>query len=79
MQVSFVRSPELRVPLRALAVAGSPPIVPRSSWGADETIRRNGPQYAATVRLAIVHHTAGPNDYSPAQAAAIMRASRCTT
>ncbi len=73
MKVSFVRSPELRVPLRALSVAGSPPIVPRSGWGADETIRRNGPQYAATVRLAIVHHTAGPNDYSPAQAAAIMR------
>ena len=50
-----------------------PPIVPRSGWGADETLRRHAPQYADTVRLAIVHHTAGPNDYSPAQAAAIMR------
>ena len=49
-------------------------IVPRSAWGADESIRRNAA--AATppaVRFAIVHHTAGPNDYSPAQAAAIMR------
>jgi hypothetical protein len=73
LQTSFVHSPELRIPLRSLATAGAPPIVPRSGWGADETLRRHGPQYADTVQLAIVHHTAGPNDYSPAQAAAIMR------
>ena len=73
LRASFVRSPEVRIPLRAIASAGAPAIVPRSGWGADESIRRNAPQYASSVRLAIVHHTAGPNDYSPAQAAAIMR------
>lgn len=73
LRASFVRSPELKIPLRAVAAAGSPPIVPRSAWGADESIRRNEPQYASSLRFAIVHHTAGPNSYSPAEAAAIMR------
>lgn len=73
LRASFVRSPESRIPLRAVAAAGAPAIVPRSAWGADESIRRNQPAYAASVQFAIVHHTAGPNSYSPAQAAAIMR------
>ena len=73
LRASFVRSPEQKIPLRTVAVAGSPAIVPRSAWGADESIRRNAPGYAPAVRFAIVHHTAGPNDYSPSQAAAIMR------
>jgi hypothetical protein len=73
LRASFVRSPEQKIPLRALTVAGAPAIVPRSAWGADETIRRGTPDYAPSVRFAIVHHTAGPNDYSPSQAAAIMR------
>lgn len=73
LRASFVRSPERRIPLRVIAVAGSPAIVPRSAWGADESIRRNGPEYAPSIRFAVVHHTAGPNDYSPSQAAAIMR------
>ena len=73
LRAALVRSPEQMIPLRALTVAGAPPIVPRSAWGADETIRRGTPDYASSVRFAIVHHTAGPNDYSPSQAAAIMR------
>jgi hypothetical protein len=73
LRVSFVRSPELKIPLRAVSVAGAPPIVPRSAWGADESIRRNEPAYASSVGFTIVHHTAGPNSYSPAEAAAIMR------
>ena len=74
LRASFVRSPELRIPLRAVASAGSPPIVSRSAWGADESIRKGAPPYAPAIRFASVHHTAGPNSYSPAQAAAIMRA-----
>lgn len=73
LRASFVRSPEQMIPLRSLAVAGAPAIVPRSSWGANESIRRGTPDYATSVRFAIVHHTAGSNDYSPSQAAAIMR------
>ncbi len=53
--------------------AGSPAIVSRSGWGADEEIVRAKPNYAPAVRLLIVHHTAGANAYSPSQAAAIVR------
>ncbi len=73
LRASFVHSPEQTIPPRAIAVAGAPPIVPRSAWGADESLRRGSPDYAPSVRFAIVHHTAGANDYSPSQAAAIMR------
>ena len=47
--------------------------MPRLSWGADESIRRGPPTYASAVRFAIVHHTAGRNDYSRAEAAAIVK------
>jgi hypothetical protein len=60
-------------PARRLSEAGSPLIVPRSSWGADEEIVRAKPTFAPAVRLLIVHHTAGTNSYTPAQAAAIVR------
>ena len=51
----------------------APPIVPRTSWGADERIRRGPPSYAADVRFAVVHHTAGKNAYSRSEAPAIVR------
>ncbi len=58
---------------RRLTIANAPPIIPRLSWGADESIRRANPQYAPAIHFAVVHHTAGTNDYSPAQSAAIVR------
>ena len=73
LRATFVRSPVLMIPLRAVASAGAPPIVPRSAWGADESIVREAPVYAPAIRFASVHHTAGPNDYGPAQVAAILR------
>lgn len=69
----FVSSPELRVPARALSLAGSPALVPRTGWSADETIRRGSPSYADTIRFAVIHHTAGASDYTQAEAAAIVR------
>ncbi|MBV8080191.1 MAG: N-acetylmuramoyl-L-alanine amidase [Actinobacteria bacterium] len=60
-------------PRRTLALAGSPAIVSRADWMADEKIVRAKPLYAKTLKLAIVHHTANTNDYTPAQAAAIVR------
>src|SRR6476659_1384024 len=68
-----VRSPVSKVPLRTVAAAGPPQIVPRSGWQADESIRRAAPIYADTLRMAFVHHTAGTNDYSRLQAPAIVR------
>jgi N-acetylmuramoyl-L-alanine amidase len=69
-----VWSLESRVPLRRPTAADSPSIVPRSAWNADESIRRAKPSYATTLRYAVVHHTAGQNDYTRAQAPAIVRA-----
>ena len=70
----LVRSTAARAPLRALASTQRPPIAPRLSWGANEAIRRAAPVYAPRIRFAIVHHTAGTNDYSRAQAPAIVKA-----
>jgi hypothetical protein len=58
---------------RTLSIAGSPAIVPRADWQADEKIVRAKPLYAPSLKLAIVHHTAGTNNYTPAQSAAIVR------
>jgi hypothetical protein len=73
VRAQLVWSPETLIPLRAPAATDAPSIVPRSTWGADETIRRGPPGYAADVRFAIVHHTAGKNGYSRAEAAAIVK------
>jgi len=70
----FVWSTPNAIPLRTLQKAGSPGIVPRAGWGANESIRRAAPLYAAEVRVAIVHHTAGSNGYGSAESAAIVRA-----
>jgi hypothetical protein len=61
------------VPTRHVSMAGSPAIVPRSGWFADEKILRAKPLYAPALRYAVVHHTAGTNAYTPAQSAAIVR------
>jgi hypothetical protein len=63
----------------ALAVSGigvpQPSIVSRAGWGADESLRTscsNG-TYDSTIQAAVIHHTAGTNDYTPAQSASIVR------
>src|SRR3954471_4970314 len=61
------------VPTRALSQAGTPAIVTRAAWGANEEIVRARPSVAPAVRLAVIHHTAGTNSYTRAQAAAIVR------
>jgi flagellar hook assembly protein FlgD len=73
VRAHLVWSPERRVRLRVPSAPGAPAIVPRADWGANEAIRRAPPTYASEIRFAIVHHTAGRNDYSRAEAAAIVR------
>jgi N-acetylmuramoyl-L-alanine amidase-like protein len=73
VRAELVWSPDVKIPLRVTASVGAPPIVPRLSWGADEKIRRGLPSYASSVQFAIVHHTAGRNDYSRSEAAAIVK------
>ena len=55
----------------ASAVA-APAIASRSAWGADESLRTGTPSYA-TVRAAVVHHTAGSNTYTAAEVPAVLR------
>ncbi|HET8643298.1 MAG TPA: N-acetylmuramoyl-L-alanine amidase [Pseudonocardiaceae bacterium] len=54
--------------------AGKPPVISRAGWGADESIRCDDPiDYVDTVKAAVIHHTAGTNDYTMAESAAIVR------
>jgi hypothetical protein len=74
LRAHFVQSAVRSVPARTLSIAGSPALIPRASWRADEEIRRAGPTFAQSLRFAVVHHTAGSNTYTAAQSAAIVRA-----
>ena len=70
----LVWSPAIEVPIRRPAATETPAIVPRFSWGASESIRGGPPSYAQRVRFAVVHHTAGRNAYTRAEAPAIVKA-----
>ncbi|MDY6808164.1 MAG: peptidoglycan recognition protein, partial [Actinomycetota bacterium] len=52
---------------------GGPQVVARAQWGADESMRCSQPRFSPAVRGAVVHHTAGSNDYTPEQSAEIVR------
>jgi hypothetical protein len=70
----YVWSPAGRSPgTRTVSLAGSPKIMLRSGWNANEVIRRHAPRYAKGVYFAIVHHTAGSNSYGPGTSPAIVR------
>ncbi len=51
-----------------------PGIITRKGWGADERLRERSFLYTKTVKAAFVHHTATGNNYSCAQAPALLRA-----
>jgi len=73
LRAYFIQTAEERIPLRRVSMTGSPPVITRPSWGANEAIRRASPSYARSVQFAVVHHTAGTNSYTAAQSAAIVR------
>lgn len=60
-------------PTAVTAPGQPPPIIPRSQWGAPAFGCR-GPADGGRVRAAVVHHTAGSNDYAPEDSAQIVRA-----
>ena len=73
--ISPPQAPADLVPLPAAVMApGVPPnIINRGQWGADEALRCGDPRYDNGVRAAVVHHTAGSNDYAPEDSAGIVR------
>lgn len=52
---------------------GMPNVVSRAGWGANESIRCSSPSYDSFTQAVAVHHTAGSNNYTQAQAAGMMR------
>ena len=56
----------------SITAAGGPAILPRSAWGADESMMTWTPSQGR-VTGAVIHHTAGTNNYSPEQVPAILR------
>jgi hypothetical protein len=73
LRAYYLWSPVESTPTRRLSIANAPPIIPRLSWGADESIRRADPQVSSAIHFAVVHHTAGTNVYTAAQSASIVR------
>jgi hypothetical protein len=57
----------------AQALAGRPRIVTRAGWGADPELMNCTPLVADRVLMGFVHHTAGSNAYSRAQADDVIR------
>lgn len=56
----------------AIVTSGAPRVYSRADWGADETIRTWRPELGK-VTGAVIHHTAGTNDYTPEDVPAIIR------
>lgn len=82
LEVNWVRSrgepPTVLVPggafqRPAAAMTDQPAIVTRAGWGADESLRREGPNYASRLRVAFVHHTVGTNSYGPDESDDLVR------
>ena len=62
-----------RVAAQAHATIAWPTVYRRKDWGADERLRDASPRYTGAIRAAFVHHTAGTNDYAPADVPKILR------
>ncbi len=61
-------------PPSAVLAPGQPPtIISRAQWGADESMRCGPTVYDSGVRAAVIHHTAGSNDYTPQDSPEIVR------
>lgn len=67
------RSPADREAAPELQSADQPTIRTRADWGADESLRTDGPRYTSTIKAGFVHHTAGVNDYTEADVPSIIR------
>ena len=57
----------------AAAAADRPDIITRAEWGADESLRDQNLAMSRTIKASFVHHTAGSNAYTRAEAPAVVR------
>lgn len=58
------------------AAVSQPAIITRSSWAASAGGTCNSPVYGTTALGAVIHHTAGNNNYTRSQSADIVRATQ---
>ncbi len=71
----------LTVSAKSVATSGipAPAIISRAAWGADENLKASSgadcmtAKVDDTVKAAVIHHTAGSNNYSAADSASIVR------
>ncbi|MFP7695691.1 N-acetylmuramoyl-L-alanine amidase [Trueperella sp. LYQ143] len=70
---SLLTSPETTRPLAAQNTVRSPAIVTRTQWGGP-AVSETWPANYVPLSGAVVHHTAGSNDYTPQQAPGIVKA-----
>ncbi|MGV8849367.1 MAG: N-acetylmuramoyl-L-alanine amidase [Propionibacteriaceae bacterium] len=88
LAATTVSSPEVtadsslvKVSAQSVATSGipAPAIISRAAWGADENLKAQSgadcmtAKVDDTVKAAVIHHTAGGNDYSAGQSASIVR------
>ncbi|MFJ1655482.1 N-acetylmuramoyl-L-alanine amidase [Streptomyces sp. NPDC088337] len=68
-------SPSATGPKAPPSTAPRPAIVSRAGWGADETLSPEAPDYlpGGKIKAVVVHHTAESNNYTCAEAPAIVR------
>ncbi len=62
-----------RVASLAHATIAWPTVYRRKDWGADERLRDSTPRYTGAIEAGFVHHTAGTNEYAPADVPKILR------
>jgi hypothetical protein len=72
LRLHFVRVAERPIVARP-AQAQQPAVIPRAAWGAGACPPRRAPQYGE-VKAVHVHHTVSLNNYSPAEAPAMVLA-----
>ncbi|MGW0957428.1 N-acetylmuramoyl-L-alanine amidase, partial [Streptomyces sp. NPDC002545] len=72
---STTPSPSATAPAGPPSTAPRPTIVSRAGWGADESISPEAPDYlpGGKIKAVVVHHTAESNNYSCADAPAVVR------
>ena len=71
----------VKVTAQSVATSGipAPAIISRAAWGADENLKAQSgadcmtAKVDDTVKAAVIHHTAGSNDYTAAESASIVR------
>lgn len=64
---------DMALPTAASAPGQPPAIIGRAQWGANEALKCGNTVFDKGVRAAVVHHTAGSNDYAPEDSAGIVR------